>query len=96
MVQCGHVTLLKIEEDETRAVHRVDPGTRWSTTLSSQVDLPVAIDCRAFCGADLVFSRSKFRKNETCELHHVEPENRKQVTGSEWFCASSDAALGTS
>jgi len=45
--------------------------TRWTTTLSSQVNLPHAINFRASCGANLVTSSSQFRANETLVLHRA-------------------------
>ena len=44
---------------------------RWSTTLSSEVHLPDAIDLRALCGANLVTLRSKLRGHETLGIHRV-------------------------
>jgi len=45
--------------------------TRWSTTLSSKVNLPCAINFRALCGAKLVTYLADFRGVETLELHRV-------------------------
>ena len=44
-------------------------ATRWSTTLSSKITLPYAINFRALCDAKLVTYPSKFGGNETLELH---------------------------
>jgi len=45
--------------------------TRWSTTLSSKVNLPHAINFRAFCSAKLVTYPADIRGVETLELHRV-------------------------
>jgi len=55
---------------------RVDAGfdaeaARWSSTLSSKVKLPHAMNFRALCGATLVTLRSTFRANKPLELHRV-------------------------
>ena len=56
--------------------------TRWSTTLSSEVDLHNAIDFRAACGANLVTLRSKIRPNETRVLHRAARQRpAQQATG---------------
>ena len=47
-------------------------ATQRSTTLSSQVNLPHAINFRAVCGANLVTLRSKFRAKKNLVLHRVE------------------------
>ena len=57
-------------------------STRWSTTLSSKVNLPHAINFRALCGANLVTSRSKFRPNETCELHRADGTKVTLIDGT--------------
>ena len=46
---------------------------RWTTTLSSKVNLPYTINFRALRSANLVTLRSKFRTNETLEVHHAVP-----------------------
>ena len=50
---------------------KMDAPTRWSTTLSSKVNLPHAIHFRALCVANLVTFRSKFRPTETHVLHRA-------------------------
>jgi hypothetical protein len=47
-------------------------STQWSTTLSSEVDVPHAIGLRAVRGANLVALRSKFRANEIRVCHRAE------------------------
>ena len=47
------------------------PPTRWSTTLSSKVNLPHAIVFGALCGANLVTHPSKFGGKESFDLHLV-------------------------
>ena len=49
-------------------------STRWSTTLSSKVNLPHAINFRALCGAYLVTRPSKFGGNETLIINRVAGE----------------------
>ena len=44
---------------------------RWSTTLSSKVNLPHEIDFKALFGANLVALRSDFPANETLDVHRV-------------------------
>ena len=46
--------------------------TRWSTTLSSKVNLPHAIDFRALCGTVTSKLTRKLRVNGTLELHCVD------------------------
>jgi len=41
-------------------LHRVDFKRRWSTTLSSKVNLSHVIDLTALCGADLVTQHTEF------------------------------------
>ena len=48
-----------------------DLSTRWTTNLSSQVNLSPEISCGVLCGANLVTLRSKFRTNETLEVHRL-------------------------
>ena len=55
------------------------PSTRWSTTLSSKVNLPRAIHFRALRGAHLVTLRSNFRAKKTLKVHRVD------VHGFEYF-----------
>ena len=45
--------------------------TRWTTTLSSEVNLPDEIDSRALCGAKLVTLPTKLLGNITFEVHWV-------------------------
>jgi len=45
--------------------------TRWSTTLSSKVNFPHAINFRAFCDAHFVTLWSNFRPNKSCVLHRT-------------------------
>ena len=47
------------------------PSTRWSTTLSSKVNLHYAMNFGALWGANLVTQLSKFRNNEPLEVHRV-------------------------
>jgi len=54
-------------------------ATRWTTTLSSKVNLPHEIDVRALCGANLVTYPSKLRGIETLEVHHVGSKHRPGV-----------------
>ena len=51
-----------------QAIHR---ATRWSTALSSTVNLHHAIDFRALCRANSVTSPSDVRGIETLELHRI-------------------------
>ena len=44
-----------------------------TTSLSSKVNLPHAINFRAFCGANVVTYPPEFREDETLELHLVDP-----------------------
>ena len=57
------------------------PGTghsaRWSTTLSSKVNLPDTINFGDLCGANLVTQPSDIRGNETLELHRVVSEKSR-------------------
>ena len=46
-------------------------STRWSTTLSSKVNLAHAIDLKALCGAIWATLPSKIRVVETLEVHRV-------------------------
>ena len=66
----GGVTMAN--ESYYTTVLLVLPATRWSSTISSKVDLPHAINFRALCGVNLITLRSKFRANETPELHRVD------------------------
>ena len=45
--------------------------TRWSTARSSRVNLPLAMNFRVLCGANLVTQPSKFGGNESHVLHRV-------------------------
>ena len=47
------------------------PAARWSTTLSSKVNLPHVINFGAFCGANLVTYPPELWGNETFVLHRV-------------------------
>ena len=47
-------------------------STRWRTTHSFNVNLHHAINLRALCGANSVTLPSKFRRNETLEVHRVD------------------------
>jgi len=47
------------------------PELMWTTTLSSQVNLPHFINSRPLCASNLVTLRSKVRANETLEVHRV-------------------------
>ena len=53
--------------------------TRWSTTLSSKVNLTRVIDFRALYGADLVTLDPGFEGNETLVIRRVGP-----TAGSQW------------
>jgi len=46
--------------------------TRWTSTLSSKVNLQHAINFRVSCGANLVTYPTKFWGGETLELHRVD------------------------
>ena len=48
-------------------------STRWTTTISSKVNLPHAINFRVLCGAKLVTLPLEFRGNETSVAHRVDP-----------------------
>jgi len=50
-------------------------ATRWSTNLSSKVNLHYTINLRALCGANLVRQPSKIRTNEIRKLHRVAPSS---------------------
>ena len=52
---------------------------RWTTTLSSKVNLPRAIDIRASCGANLVTYCLNFRGNKTLEVNRVDTDSRMTV-----------------
>jgi len=56
--------------------------TLWSTTRSSIVNLPHAVNYRVLCGENLVTLRSKFRANQTLELLGIQPRTlRSSYTG---------------
>ena len=61
------------------ALHLARSGRakRWSTTLSSKVDLPQLFFFRALGGANHVTLLSKFEANETRELHHEARQSDK-------------------
>ena len=47
-------------------------STRWSTALSSKVNLPHAVNFRAVCGASLTTYPPEFGGNQTFVLHRVD------------------------
>jgi len=55
--------------------------TRWSTTLSSKVNLPQEIHFRVFCGANLVTYPAKFRGVETRVPHLFDRRGHPLQTG---------------
>jgi len=57
-------------------------STRWSMTLSSEVNLPHVINARAMCGAHLVTLPFKFGKNGPPQLHRVDDERSRRKARS--------------
>jgi hypothetical protein len=60
----------------------LNPSTRWSTALSSKVNLHHAIKLMALRSENLVTYPADSRGNETFELHRVEPKTSSSEEGS--------------
>ena len=65
------VIVVRTFERKTLVPEWVWGPTRWSTRVSSKVNLHHAFDFRALCGANLVTLRSRYHPNETLVLHRV-------------------------
>ena len=67
--------------------------TRWSTTLSSKVNLFHTIDFRAVCGVHLVPHPSKFGGNETFGPHRVARRTNSRGESKEVCVCSPDRVV---